>query len=255
MPSRAALVGVILVLLFVVGVLFGLLNKKPPEPEWVDAADVPFLELETLVLETQTPLVIPSETPAPAASATIEEETPAPTARPVRTARAGAGATSWPTPDLTVETPTGTPVETPDDSSPLPEETDEPPATVRATAAPALDGGVAITRVLHGESGNATEVRIELTGDVPEYRVFRVRNPARVIVDFEETGVAPGVDVAAGGTALVKEVSARYITNAAGTAPIGRVQILLGDVGDKLPSVSESSEGNALVITIRNPAP
>ena len=36
---------------------------------------------------------------------------------------------------------------------------------------------------------------IELSDDVPEYRVFRVRNPARVIVDFEGATLAPGLAV------------------------------------------------------------
>jgi len=112
---------------------------------------------------------------------------------------------------------------------------------------PAGNGGAYLKKVTQRQNGDKTIVHIDFAGDA-KYRVFRVRNPNRVLVDFEETAVPGGDPQPVSGSAQhVKEISARELKNAGGL-PIARVQIVLTD-GDAVPNVSnEATKGGVDVV-------
>ncbi len=105
-------------------------------------------------------------------------------------------------------------------------------------------GRASLKKVTQTKRGAETVVKIQMSGSA-RYRVFRVRNPSRIYVDFEETEVPGGAPSPIGGTTqLVKEISAKPIRNAGGLE-IARVQILLNSSPDKLPNVTPSGSGEA----------
>jgi hypothetical protein len=112
---------------------------------------------------------------------------------------------------------------------------------------PAGNGGSYLKKVTQRQNGDKTIVHIDFAGDA-KYRVFRVKNPNRVLVDFEETAVPGGDPQPVSGSAQhVKEISARELKNAGGL-PIARVQIVLTD-SDAVPNVSnEATKGGVDVV-------
>lgn len=111
--------------------------------------------------------------------------------------------------------------------------------------------GPAVKRVSHNRSGGLTEIRIELANanTLPQYRVFPLRargsRPARVWVDFENTGLGQGPPVAGDGS-LIKQIKLMKKTGA--SASVARVQIEL--TGSKPPAVDWREESGALVVIL-----
>lgn len=105
--------------------------------------------------------------------------------------------------------------------------------------------GAALRKISQRQNGDKSVVKIERSGGM-KYEVFRVK-PNKVLIDFEETSV-PGDAQQIGGSAHVKEISARYIKNSGGGIPRARVQILLTD--EKLPNIDCQNVGDSVECTI-----
>lgn len=110
--------------------------------------------------------------------------------------------------------------------------------------------GTAVRKVSHSRANGLTEIRIELSGStLPQYRVFPLRargdRPARVWVDFENTGLGSGPPLAGDG-ALIKKI--RLVKKSGASAQVARVQIEL--TGSKPPPVDWREENGALVVVL-----
>lgn len=105
--------------------------------------------------------------------------------------------------------------------------------------------GASLRKISQRQNGDKSVVKIERSGGM-KYEVFRVK-PNKVLIDFEETSV-PGDAQQIGGSAHVKEISARYIKNSGGGIPRARVQILLTD--EKLPNIDCQNVGDSVECTI-----
>ena len=107
--------------------------------------------------------------------------------------------------------------------------------------------GAALKKITQRQNGDKSVVHIERSGSM-KYLVFKLRNPNRVWVDFEETAVPGGDPQPVAGLNHVKEISARYIKNSGGGIPKARVQILLTD--EKIPNIDCHEAGAAIDCTI-----
>ncbi|HVO29999.1 MAG TPA: AMIN domain-containing protein [bacterium] len=112
---------------------------------------------------------------------------------------------------------------------------------------PGGGSGAALKRISQRQNGDKTVVHIERSGGA-KFRVFKLKNPNRVWVDFEETEVPGGDPTPVAGSNHVKEISARYIKNSGGGIPTARVQIVLSD--DKIPNVECADAGGGVDCTI-----
>ncbi len=150
---------------------------------------------------------------------------------------------------VAVHLPKRTPTPTP---TPAPKASASPVATLAPAGAggaelilPAAMETPAISRVrqLVGEQA----LRVEFVGEIPRYRVSRLRNPNRLYVDFEGTDVPGGEAGPRAGAAPIRELRARVVTGAGGQT-IARIEVLLDEEEGALPEVFREEEAGSVVL-------
>ena len=185
--------------------------------------------------------------PAPPAPGEVASSSPLPawTAAPEMTRE------DFPTPDLVVPSPIATAplppvrhlVVKPSPVAMAPPMVSVTGAEIRFDPAGSLP---VLLRIKQDVAAARPSLRFEFDGGVPRHRVFRVRNPNRVIVDFESVEL-PADSGPRAGAAPMREVRARTLRNADGS-PMTRVEILFDEEAGALPDVARTEDTDVLVL-------